>query len=40
VRSAKIALEVILMNIVVAKSCEMVDVVTGAELVQGRCSGD
>jgi hypothetical protein len=38
VRSAEIALEVILMNVIVAKSCESAGVVAGR--VQGRCSCD
>lgn len=40
VRSAEIACEVVLMKRIMAKSCEMVDDVAGAELAQGRCSCD
>jgi hypothetical protein len=40
VRSAEIARKVVLMKRIVAKSCEMVDDVAGAELAQGRCSCD
>lgn len=39
-RSAKIALEVVLMNMFIVKSCETADVVAGVELIQGRCSCD
>jgi hypothetical protein len=38
VRSAEIALEVVLMNAIVAKSCESAGAVAGR--VQGRCSCD